>query len=298
MSAIVLALTAAAGWGAADFVGGVAGRRASAVPVAFASQLVGLIGLLVLAPFVPAPLRLSDLAWGVGAGAGAAVGVALLYHGLAVGLMSVVAPVTAVGAACIPVLVGLLSGDRPPGTALAGVVVALAAVALLCAFPANDQQAPFDEDGASALAGPDDGPDRSERARAGLLTGLVSGAGFGAYFVFLGHAGHDAGLWPLLGSRTTAVALLAGALALTRQRLLPAGFGWAVVAVGGLDVVANVSYLLATRRGLLSIVALLASLYPAATVVMARVLLRERLSRTQAVGLAGAGGAILLIALG
>ena len=295
---MLLALTAAAGWGAADFVGGMAGRRASAVSVAFASQLVGLVGLVVLLPLVPAPLHLSDLAWGGGAGVGAALGVALLYHGLSVGLMSVVAPVTAVGAACIPVLAGLAGGDRPPATALAGVVVALAAVALLCAFPGEDQPAPFDEYGASALAGPEDGPDRAARARAGLRTGLASGAGFGAYFVFLGHAGHDAGVWPLLGSRTTAVALLAAALVLTRRPLVPVGLGWDVMAVGGLDVVANVSYLLATRRGLLSIVALLASLYPAATVAMARVLLRERLSRTQAVGLAGAGGAILLIALG
>ena len=280
---MLLALTAAAGWGAADFVGGMAGRRASAVSVAFASQLVGLVGLVVLAPLVPAPLHLTDLAWGVGAGVGAAVGVELLYHGLSVGLMSVVAPVTAVGAACIPVLAGLAGGDRPPVTALAGVVVALAAVALLCAFPDAER---------------DGSPDRAAKARAGLLTGLVSGAGFGAYFVFLGHAGHDAGVWPLLGSRTTAVALLAGALMVTRRPLLSVGLGWDVVAVGGLDVVANVSYLLATRRGLLSIVALLASLYPAATVAMARVLLRERLSRPQAIGLAGAGGAILLIALG
>jgi len=295
---MLLALTAAAGWGAADFVGGVAGRRASAVSVAFASQLIGLVALVVLAPLVPAPLHLTDLAWGMGAGVGAAVGVALLYHGLSVGLMSVVAPVSAVGAACIPVLAGLAGGDRPPGAALAGVVVALASVALLCAFPGEDQPAPLDESGASALAGPNDRPGRATRARAGLLTGLASGAGFGAYFVFLGHAGHHAGVWPLLGSRTTAVALLAGALAVTRRPLLPSVVGWEVLAVGGLDVVANVSYLLATRRGLLSIVALLASLYPAATVAMARVLLGERLSRTQAVGLVGAGAAIVLIALG
>jgi len=295
---MLLALTAAASWGAADFVGGVAGRRASAVSVAFASQLIGLGGLVVLAPLVPAPPHLTDLAWGMGAGVGAAFGVALLYHGLSVGLMSVVAPVTAVGAACIPVLAGLAGGERPPGTALVGVVVALAAVALLCAFPADDQPAPFDEDGASSLAGADDRPDGAIRARAGLLTGLASGTGFGTYFVFLGHAGHHAGVWPLLGSRTTAVALLAGALAATRRPLLPSVFGWEVLAVGGLDVVANVSYLLATRRGLLSIVALLAALYPAATVAMARVLLGERLSRTQAVGLVGVGAAIVLIAAG
>lgn len=283
---MVLALTAAAGWGAADFVGGVAGRRASAVSVAFASQLVGLVALVVLAPVVPAPLRPADVAWGVAAGAGAAVGVALLYHGLAVGLMSVVAPVTAVGAACIPVLFGLVTGERPPATALAGVVVALGAVALLCAGPSHGH-----DPTPGGVAG-------EASARTGLLTGLAAGAGFGAYFVFLGHAGHSAGLWPLLGSRTTSVVLLGTAVLLTGRSLLPAGAGRGVVVVGVLDVVANVSYLLATRRGLLSVVALLASLYPAATVAMARLFLRERLSRAQAAGLAGAGGAVVLIALG
>lgn len=282
---MVLALTAAAGWGAADFVGGVAGRRASPVSVAFASQGVGLVALVVLAPFVPGSWSLADLAWGVGAGAGAAVGVALLYHGLAVGVMSVVAPVSAAGGACIPVLFGLVSGDRPPATALAGVVVALAAVGLLCAFPS---------DGADATRG--DG--RPGGVRAGLLTGLASGAGFGAYFVFLGHAGHNAGLWPLLGSRSTSVTLLGAAVVVSGRPLLPAGAARSIVVIGLFDVVANVSFLLATRRGLLSIVALLASLYPAATVVLARVVLRERLSPAQAVGLAGAGGAIVLIALG
>lgn len=281
----MLALTAAVAWGGADYMGGVTGRRAPPVSVAFASQLVGLVALVVLAPLAPAPLRLADVAWGAGAGLGTAVGVALLFHGLAVGQMSVVAPVTAVGGASIPVLFGLVTGERPPAAALAGVVVALAAVALLCLFPGDD-------------AGGTDGEPRPGGRRAGLLMGLVSGAGFGAYFVFLGRAGHDAGLWPLLGSRATSVIVLATVVLLTGRSLLPVGTGRDVSVIGALDVVANVSYLLATRRGLLSIVALLASLYPASTVVLARVLLRERLSPAQVVGLVGAGGAIVLIALG
>ena len=281
---MVLALISAAAWGAADFVGGVAGRRAAPVSVAFASQLVGLVALLLLAPLAAATFRPADLGWGVGAGVGAAAGVALLYHGLAVGLMSVVAPVTAVGAACIPVLFGLVTGERPPPAALAGVVIALAAVLFLCALPGSS--------GAGGESG------KPPAARAGVGTGLASGVGFGSYFVFLGHAADDAGLWPLLGSRTTSVVVLGTVVVLTRGSLLAAGAGASAVVVGLFDVVANVSFLLATRRGLLSIVAVLASLYPAGTVVLARIILRERISPAQAVGLAGAGGAIVLIALG
>ncbi len=280
---MVLALTAAAGWGAADYVGGVTGRRASPVSVAFASQLFGLVAFVVLAPLTPGRFHPADLAWGMGAGVGAAVGVALLFHGLAVGVMSVVAPVTAVGSAMIPVLFGLVSGDRPPSAALAGVGLALVAVALLCAFP-----------------GPDAGgsPAGAARKRAGLYTGMLAGAGFGAYFVLLDRAGHNAGLWPLLGSRLASVTVLGAVVLLTRRPLFPAGTSRNVAVIGVLDVVGNVSFLLATRRGLLSIVALLTSLYPAVTLLLARLLLRERLSPGQVIGLVGAGGAIALIALG
>ena len=282
-AAILLALASAGAWGAADFVGGVAGRRAAPVSVAFASQLVGLVAIIVVAPLVPATFRSGDVAWGIGAGAGAAAGVALLYHGLAVGLMSVVAPVTAVGAASIPVLFGLVAGERPAPAALIGVGVALAAVALLSAFPGTPEGSSAEVNGR---------PDRN-----GLGLGLAAGAGFGAFFVFLDHAGHDAGLWPLLGSRTASVVILAAVALATRHRLVPGAVGREVVVVGLFDVGANVAYLLASRRGLLSIVALVASLYPASTVVLARVLLRERLSPAQALGLAGVGGAIALIAL-
>jgi drug/metabolite transporter (DMT)-like permease len=228
---------------------------------------------------VAGAFRSTDLAWGAGAGLGVAVGVSLLYHGLAVGVMSVVAPVTAVGSACIPVLFGLVTGERPSAAALVGVVLALAAVTLLAVFPGEEDDA------------------RPGARRAGVVMGLVSGCGFGAYFVLLDHAADGAGLWPLVGSRGTSVAVLGTVVLLARQPLVPAGVGRDVGLIGVLDVVANVAFLLATRRGLLSLVALLASLYPAGTVLLARVVLRERLSPAQVAGLAGAGGAIVLIAL-
>ena len=287
---IVLALAAAASWGASDFLGGIAERRSPGASVAFSSQLVGLLVLVLTAPLVAGSAQGRDLAWGLAAGAGGAVGVALLYHGLAVGLMSVVAPVTAVGAATLPVVFGLVTGERPPLLALLGVVLALVAVAVLCAFPGR---APDSGDGVGQASGP-----RPGLRDAGLLAGLVSGAGFGLFFIFLGRAGADAGLWPLVAARVSSVTLLGAVLLAGRRSLLPRAAGAGILAIGLLDVVANVCYLLATRRGLLSIVALLASLYPAATVVMARLVLGERLSRAQAVGLAGAGAAVALIAIG
>lgn len=284
---IVLALAAAASWGASDFLGGVTGRRSPGVSVAFASQLLGLAALLVVAPAVPASVGVGDLAWGVGAGIGGAAGVALLYHGLTVGLMSVVAPITAVGAACLPVVFGLATGERPPLGALLGVVLALGAVALLCGFPAlsGSPGAPADPGGSGGSN------------RGGLLAGAGAGVGFGVFFICLGRAGAGAGLWPLVGARACSVSLLGAVVLTTGRPLLPRAAGAGIVLVGLLDVLANVCYLLAVRRGLLSIVALLASLYPAATLLLARLVLRERLSHAQGVGLAGAGGAVLLIAL-
>lgn len=291
---IVLALAAAASWGASDYLGGVAGRRAPGVSIAFASQFVGFVALAMVTPVVSGSLRAGDVAWGVAAGIGGAAGVALLYHGLAVGLMSVVAPLTAVGAACIPVVFGLVTGERPPPAALVGVVLALAAVALLCAFPASpDGAGASDERAAPARPSSTGGS-----GRRGLLAGLGSGAGFGLFFICLDRTGAGAGLWPLVGARTCSVTLLGAVVLATGRPLVPRAAGRGIVLIGMLDVLANVCYLVASRTGLLSIVALLASLYPAATVVLARFLLRERLSRAQAVGLVGAGGAVVLIALG
>ena len=295
---LVLALAAAASWGASDFVGGLIGRRVPGASVAFASQAVGLAALAALAPLAGGSPAGPDLAWGAVAGLGGATGVASLYHGLAVGQMSVVAPLTAVGSATLPVVFGLLTGERPSAAALTGVVLALVAVGVLCAFgpPAEDG------DGAERAVDGGGAPGQGERAGGGgggLVSGIVAGIGFGVFFICLGRASGGVGLWPLVSARVVSVGVLAVLVLATRRALVPGGgTGPAVVLTGALDVVANAAYLLATRRGLLSIVSLLASLYPAATVGLARLVLRERLTRPQAAGLAGAAAAVGLIALG
>lgn len=286
---LFLALVAAATWGASDFVGGLIGRRVSGTSVAFASQLVGLGGLALLAPLAGGSPDGGDAAWGAASGLGGAAGVALLYHGLAVGQMSVVAPLTAVGSATIPVGFGLLTGERPSAAALAGVVLALVAVGVLCSFGPQEEHASEE----------DLRPARRKAKTAGLASGVAAGIGFGVFFICLGRTGDGAGMWPLLAARVVSVTLLAGVTLASGRALLPGErTGPAVVLTGVLDVTANAAFLLASRRGLLSIVSLLASLYPAATVVLARVVLRERLSTAQAAGLAGAAGAVALIALG
>jgi drug/metabolite transporter (DMT)-like permease len=278
---IVLGLGAALTYGAADFVGGFVTRRTHVLAVVIGSQLVGAVALAVVMPaLTDEPATGRALAWGAASGLAAAIGVMFLYRGLAGGRMSVVAPVTAVVAATLPVIFGLVVGERPPGVALAGVAVALAAIGLI------SRPAPRDREDA-------------EGSGSGVGLALVAGVGFAAFFILLERAGPAAGLWPLVGARASSI-LLTGALALLTSAPLRAATGTArpIAVVGLLDAAANVLYLLATQRGLLSLVAVLTSMYPATTVLLARFLLGERLTRTRAAGLGVAATAVALIAAG
>ncbi|HUR18485.1 MAG TPA: DMT family transporter [Acidimicrobiales bacterium] len=290
---LALALLSAFSWGASDFVAGRAERVSPGLSVAVASQFVGLVAVAALLPVVRGDSGGSALWAGAGGGIGSAVGLALLYHALAVGRMSVTAPITGAVAAAIPVLYGLVSGERPALVALVGVVLALGAIVVLSASPSEDEAA-------SAEAG------RLDRrgllrllSRPGVAAALVSGVGFGAFFICLGRTGDTAGLWPIFAAKISSVVLLVSVAVVTGRTVVPApGARPSVGVVGLLDVVANVLFLLATRRGLLSLVALVTSLYPAVTVLLARAVLGERLSRIQALSVAAAGGGVALIALG
>jgi uncharacterized membrane protein len=277
--AVLLALACALVWGAADFYGGLAARRAAALAVVATSHVVGLVLLLLLLPWLGGDPRPADLAWGAGAGIAGGAGLALFYRALAGGVMSVVAPVTAVTAAAVPVLAGVLGGERLGAPAAAGIVLALAAVTLVSA-----------QGGLCSL--------RAARP-ASVWPALVAGTVFGLFFVLLDHTGEDAGLSPLIGSRVVSVALVVClALAGGRSLSIPRPALPMVVGVGIGDVSAGALFLLATQTGgPLAITGVLASLYPVSTVVLAQVVLRERLVATQAAGLAAAGVAVVLIAL-
>ena len=267
-------------YGAADFLGGLATRRSSAYAVVVWSQAVGLVVLAAaVAVLQQSPPGAADLGWGALGGIGGGAGVVLLYRGLSIGRMSVVAPTAAVFAAALPVIAGVVLGERPHPAAFVGVVVALLAIVLVSSGPAGPVE---------AVA--------QGRARPGLLEAVGAGIGFALFFVCLAQTASDAGLWPLLTARVSiVVAVLAGVA--TRSSLRPAPGTFARVAVVGvLDMVANLLYLLASRQGLLSLVAVLVSLYPASTVVLARFVLQERLTGRQLTGLAAAAAGVALIA--
>ena len=277
--AVVLALTSAAVYGAADFLGGLASRKSSVFGVVALSQVVGLAALLALLPWLGGPVDGTDLAWGVAAGVAGASGLVLFFRTLARGVMSVIAPVTAVTSAAVPVLVGLLGGNRIGLSAAAGIALALASVVLVSA-----------EGGLSAL--------RAARP-ASLAPALAAGTAFGFFFVLLDRTSEDAGVTPLVAARMASLALVVVLALATRQSLRVTRPALPLVALSGVgDMTANALFLLATQQeGQLAIIGILASLYPVSTVMLAQVLLRERLAGAQVAGLGTAVAAIVLITL-
>jgi drug/metabolite transporter (DMT)-like permease len=279
--AALLALASAGVFGAADFLGGMASRRWSALPVAAVSQLVGLVAVLAAVLVLPGDPTPADLAVGALGGLAGSAGLILLYRGLATGPMNVVAPVTAALAAIVPAAVGFALGERPGPGALAGVALAIGAITLISR----------EEPGAGRT-----GPRAAARLRAGLVSALLAGIGFGGFFALLEQTSAGSGLWPLVGARLAAVPVFA-ALLLTRRPALPDRRALMVALLAGLlDMTANVLYVLAVRGGLLTLVAVLTSLYPVSTVLLARFVLGERLRRPQLTGLAFAAVGVALIA--
>jgi drug/metabolite transporter (DMT)-like permease len=282
--AILLALGSAITYGAADFLGGLASKRAAVAQVTFLSQVIGsvLFGAIVVI-FESAEPTGAAFAWGGAAGIAGATGVTFLYRGLSLGRMSVVAPITGVEAAAIPVVAGVGFGERPALIAMAGVVLALVAIALVSSAP---------------------DPSHPDRIRPGLrspgvVDALIAGSCFGAFFILLERAGGSAGMWPLVGARLASFVLLGAIVLATRTslRLVP-GTAAVIVGAGIADVLANAFYLYSTRHGLLSLVAVLTSLYPASTVLLARLVLKERMSVSQLAGLGVAAVGVVLIAAG
>lgn len=277
--ASILALTAALAYGAGDFLGGVASRRAPTTAVVLWSHVVGLVLLLAAAPVVGGDATARGLLIGAGAGIVGALGVALFYQGLAIGSMSVVAPVAGLLSAAVPVAAGVGSGERPGAMALGGIALALVAITLVS------------RDGAAA-----DGPGGNRVHALALAAG--AGLAFGLFFTALNAAGDSTGIWPLVGARGASVALftLLG-IARVTQAAPPRQAAGAAVGAGVLDAAANVFYVLALTHGLLSVVSVLTALYPAGTVLLARYGLGERMSSVQRTGLAVAGVSAVLIAV-
>jgi drug/metabolite transporter (DMT)-like permease len=274
-AAIALALGSSLVWGLADFSGGALTRRLPTFTVTVVSQAAGFVALLV-AIAVRGDLGGRSFALGLLAGVGGGIGLAAFYRALSLGTMSVVSPIAACGAV-VPFAISLASGERPRGLAVAGAAAALVGAVLASAEERRSES--------------------PERARAVVLAlGSALALGVFVYFLGLGSREGDA-LSTLVGARVGSLTCLTlGALAfkaplrLRRRDLAP------VAAVGLLDVGANALFAVASGRGLLAIVSVLGSLYPVATVLLAHVLLGERLTRTQQAGVAVALAGVALIA--
>lgn len=283
--AVVLGLLVSVAFGSGDFLGGRAARDAPALGVLFVAQCSALVGAVVVAGLVGADSGPRDLAFGATAGILGAGGVGLLYLGLATGRMGVVAPVTAVVAAVIPVVWGLASGERPSTLTLVGVVLAVGAGGVVAREPDFPDEPPTGE------------------ARAALVMALGAGAMFGASFVCFAETGDDSGYVPVLVARVAAVLVVGVAVGTVtlrhRRSVLPRDHPRPLaIAAGAFDITATVLLVTAVRKGLVVVVAPLAALAPAFTAVWAWTLLEEPVTRHQVVGIALSLAGLVLIAAG
>jgi drug/metabolite transporter (DMT)-like permease len=273
---VLLGLAAAILYGVGDFAGGMGARRTTAVTTLLWSYPVGAVLMAAMLPAFSGHFTLRAGLFGVFGGCCGLVGVIVLYSLMTMAPINIVSPVSAISAAVVPVVVGVAIGERPAATAWAGIVLGLIAVVLVSRTT-------------------EDHP-HGRVAPALILLAVLSGVGFGLYFVFLDRAGDGTGLWPLLVSRVASAVLIVPIAASRSAIRTVAGRTLAIVLLAGTcDAMANFCFLLAARSGLLSLASVLTSLYPATTVLLAMGLLHEHASRVQRVGLVLAAGAIALI---
>ena len=281
MIAIALSLLSAVAYGLSDFVGGVLSKRASPWSVALVGQTAGAALVLALTLMTSGTPTAADLGWAVVAGVGNGLGTAFLYRGFAYGRMGVVAPVSGVGAALLPVAVGLLAGERPAALVWVGIVAALPGIWLVAREPSTPR------------------PGETPTEATGVVDGVLAGLGFGSLFAALAQIPEEAGFLPLALNQVVAVVVIVLAAALHRAPWLPRSrAAVAGVSTGVLGTLATGAFLLASQQGLLTVTSVLASLYPAVTVVLAATVLREHVHRAQAAGLVLCGVAVALVAAG
>lgn len=268
-----LSLGAAAIWGGGDFSGGIATKRAAVFRVVAGAHACGLVLMLALAWISREPLPpRASLIWGVMAGITGAFGIAALYQGLAIGRMGVVAPVASVITAVLPVLFGFRTEGMPDRFQLLGFGLALVSIWLIAR------------------------PDGEIDSHRGLGLAILAGVMFGLFLVSGKQAGHNGIFWPLVAARAASTLLMLIIVAFSPRDSRPLRPAFVPILLSGLfDSGANAMFIAATRHGRLDVAAVLSSLYPASTVILARILLKERISWMQTVGIAGALVAVALI---
>jgi drug/metabolite transporter (DMT)-like permease len=272
---VIFGLVASLCWGSGDFSGGLASRRANPSAVIIAAYAAGFVLLIALALIgreqLPSPL---DIMWGGLAGLVGAIGLAAFYQALASGRMGIAAPVSAVMTATLPVLFNVFIAGLPGWFQIAGFLIALLAIALISR------------------------PEGTKGRPEGIGLALLAGCGFGTFFILISRVNHDSTFWPLAMARFTSVLFLLIVVRMRRQQMLPKRSLVPLVLLAGiLDALGNTFFVLAAHAGRLDVAAVLASLYPAATVLLAAIFLRERLTRIQAAGVLLALLAVPLISV-
>jgi len=313
MLAVLLALAAAVGYGGSDYAAGLAARRASVVRVTVLSEATSVVLLGCVVPFLGS--RAPDLAsvlWAAGAGVSGVTGAMALYLGFRHAAFSVASSVSAVGTAAFSVLAGLVLGERPGALSLAGICFALPAIVAVSApagnpgqheagNPGQHGQGPVTKERGLEPPGGSRGvaPPGQHRHAAGVGLGLAAGAGFGLFFIGLNRAGSGSDLWPIVVSQVAALVTVTGFAAATRQLGLPqAGARGLAMLTGSIGAAGTFAFFLATHRGLLAVTAVITSLYPAGTILLARALSGERLTALRIIGLSLAAASVGLIAAG
>ncbi len=273
LATVIFGLAASLCWGSGDFNGGLASRRSSASSVVIAAYAVGFVLLVALALIWKEPFPTStDLLWGGLAGLAGAIGLISFYSAMAIGRMGIAAPVSAVLTAALPVLFSTFTEGLPSSFQLAGFVLALLAIGLISR------------------------PEQAKGRPEGIGLALLAGCGFGCFFIFISRVNHTATFWPLAAARLSSVLFLLIVVAIRRQEMLPKMRVAPLILLAGiLDAIGNAFFVLATHSGRLDVAAVLSSLYPAATVLLAALVLRERVTRVQGIGILLALVAVPLI---
>ena len=282
---IFFGLLSAFSYGFADFFGALAAKKVKALTVTASSFVVGLAVVLLASPFIGFSLDPETIRVGILAGVCSAIAISCLYAALALGPISIVSPLTAAISAVVPVSVDVATGQELSELSLVAVAMLLVAVVLVGFVPSSDLRLP------SPVA---------------MLYSLGAGLGFAGIFIFLDSSAKASGVGPLITMRITGIVLLSAAVLLvslkTRSKVLEPGLKdgkvlLLIAAAGSLDSIANISFLVATREGALAVAAVLTALYPVGTIVLARLVLKERIARTQTLGIAIAMAACALLAL-
>jgi drug/metabolite transporter (DMT)-like permease len=287
-----LALASAIGYGGSDFAAGLASRSAGVIQVTLLASAVSAVVVAAALPFAAShPPSAAALAWGAVAGLGGTTGALALYLGFRQAAFSVAGPISAVGAAAFSVLAGLLLGERPTALALTGILLALPAIVGVSASAAS---AGSQSDDAAARPATTTG-----RPAKGVAAGLVAGACFALLFIGLDRAGSGSGLWPVAATQLAEfTAALAVAVATRNVRLLGGRPRLLAVITGATGAAGTILFFFSTHEGFLAVTAVLTSLYPAVTIVLARTMLGERLTALRLAGLTLAGACVALIAVG